>query len=162
MFSIMTMASSTTKPVATVSAISERLSSEKPAVAMRAKVPSRDSGTATEGITVAHRRRRNTAITPITRATVSSRVNCTSCTEARMVTVRSANTSSATPAGSTWRSSGSRARRRSTVSTMLAPGWRRMSISTALWPLAQAESWSFSTPSTTSATSFRRTGAALL
>ena len=53
MFSIITIASSTTKPVAIVSAISDRLSSDMPAKAMTPKVPISDSGTATAGITVA-------------------------------------------------------------------------------------------------------------
>ncbi|KAG1079682.1 hypothetical protein G6F40_016206 [Rhizopus arrhizus] len=45
MFSITTIASSTTKPVATTSAISERLSSDMPAKAITAKVPASDNGT---------------------------------------------------------------------------------------------------------------------
>ncbi len=44
-FSIMTMASSTTKPTEMVSAISERLSIEKPATHMAAQAPTSDSGT---------------------------------------------------------------------------------------------------------------------
>ena len=159
MFSIITIASSTTKPVATTSAISDRLSSDMPAKAITAKVPISDSGTATEGMTVAHSRRRNTKITATTRPMVRIRVNFTSCTEARMVSVRSENTASSTPAGSTDCSCGSSLRTFSTVWTMLAVGWRRISSSTAALPSAQAESWSFSTPSTTSATSFSRTGA---
>ncbi len=49
----MTMASSTTKPVAMVSAISVRLLIEKPARYITPKVPISDSGTATLGIRVA-------------------------------------------------------------------------------------------------------------
>ena len=158
MFSIITIASSTTKPVATTSAISDRLSSDMPAKAITAKVPASDSGTATEGMIVAHSRRRNTKITATTRPMVRIRVNCTSCTEARMVSVRSLKISRCTSAGSTPCSCGRIARMRSTVCTMLAPGWRRTSSSTAGLPSAQAASWSFSTPSTTSATSDSRTG----
>src|SRR6476661_5716258 len=58
MFSITTIASSTTKPVETVSAISERLSSVYPTTYITPKVPSRDSGTTTPGIIVAHMLRR--------------------------------------------------------------------------------------------------------
>ena len=47
MFSIMTMASSTTKPTETASAISERLLIEKPATHISAQVPASDSGTVT-------------------------------------------------------------------------------------------------------------------
>ena len=46
MFSIITIASSTTKPVAIVSAIRLRLLIEKPAKYMTPKVPMSDSGTA--------------------------------------------------------------------------------------------------------------------
>ena len=45
MFSIITMASSTTKPVAIVSAISDRLSRLKPSWYIAASVPTSDSGT---------------------------------------------------------------------------------------------------------------------
>ena len=47
MFSIMTMASSTTKPTETASAISDRLLIEKPATHIAAQVPASDSGTVT-------------------------------------------------------------------------------------------------------------------
>ncbi len=53
MFSIITIASSTTKPVAMVSAISVRLLIEKPARYITPNVPTSDSGTATLGMTVA-------------------------------------------------------------------------------------------------------------
>ena len=56
MFSIMTMASSTTKPVEIVSAISVRLFKLKFSMYMTANVPTSDSGTATLGITVAAKR----------------------------------------------------------------------------------------------------------
>ena len=49
----------------------------------------RDSGTVTAGMIVAHTLRRDTNITMTTSATVSSRVNWTSVTEARIVCVRS-------------------------------------------------------------------------
>jgi hypothetical protein len=53
MFSIITMASSTTKPVEMVRAMSDRLSRLKPSAYMAAKVPTRESGTATLGMMVA-------------------------------------------------------------------------------------------------------------
>ena len=46
-FSIITMASSTTKPTETASAISERLSIENPIAHIAAQVPASDSGTVT-------------------------------------------------------------------------------------------------------------------
>ncbi len=60
MFSIMTMASSTTNPVEMVSAISERLFSEYPHRYITPKVPISDSGTATPGMKVARNERRKT------------------------------------------------------------------------------------------------------
>ncbi len=56
MFSIMTMASSTTKPVPIVSAISDRLSSEKPQNHMTPKVAISDTGSATPAMMVARDR----------------------------------------------------------------------------------------------------------
>ena len=53
MFSTMTIASSTTKPVAMVSDISDRLSTEKPNRYMPASVPTSDSGAARLGVSVA-------------------------------------------------------------------------------------------------------------
>ncbi len=60
MFSIITMASSTTKPVEMVSAISDRLLSEYPHRYITPKVPIRLSGTATPGMSVARSERRKT------------------------------------------------------------------------------------------------------
>src|SRR5580658_11348443 len=53
MFSIMTIASSTTNPVEIVNAINDKLSRLKPSAYIAAKVPTSDSGTATLGIMVA-------------------------------------------------------------------------------------------------------------
>ena len=70
MFSIITMASSTTKPVEMVSAISERLSRLKPTSYMMPKVPMMASGSATLGMTVAQNLRRKRKITRTTSTTV--------------------------------------------------------------------------------------------
>ena len=59
MFSIMTMASSTTKPTETASAISVRLLIEKPAAHMAAQVPASDRGTVMPAAIVGVPRRRN-------------------------------------------------------------------------------------------------------
>jgi hypothetical protein len=58
MFSIITMASSTTKPVAIVNAISDRLFREKLARYITPKVPISDSGTDRLGMIVAGTLRR--------------------------------------------------------------------------------------------------------
>ena len=55
MFSSTTMASSTTKPVAIVSAISERLSRLKPSRYIAPNVPISDTGTATVGMSAGAR-----------------------------------------------------------------------------------------------------------
>ncbi len=69
MFSIITMASSTTKPTEMVSAMSERLSIEKPASHMAAQAPTSDSGTVTPAASTGVMRRRNKNTTAITRQT---------------------------------------------------------------------------------------------
>src|ERR1700682_1844547 len=83
------MASSTTKPTAMVSAISDRLSRLKCIRYIAANEPASASGTVTLGMSVAQKLRKNSRITSTTRQMVSISVNSTSKTEARMVTVRS-------------------------------------------------------------------------
>ena len=158
MFSIITIASSTTKPVPMVSAISERLSSEKPANHITRNVAISDSGSATPAMIVARMVRRKMNTTSTTSPTASTSVNCTSRIEARIVSVRSCTTASLAPTGRMRRSRGSSAWMFWTVCTTLAPGWRRMSMITACWPLYQPETLAFSSPSTTSATSRSITG----
>ena len=97
MFSIITIASSTTKPVEIVSAISERLSRLYPSRYMTANVPTSDSGTAMPGMMVAEALRRNRKMTITTSAVVSISSNSTSSTEARMVVVRSVMTCDVDP-----------------------------------------------------------------
>src|SRR4030081_1354031 len=89
MFSTTTMASSTTKPTAIVSAISDRLSRLKLSRYIVAHEHSSASGTVMLGTNVAQKLRRNSRMTMTTRAMVSASVNSTSATEARMVVVRS-------------------------------------------------------------------------
>ena len=162
----MTIASSTTKPVAMVSAISDRLSSPKPSRLMIAKVPISDSGSATAGMKVARSERRNTKITSTTSTTDMISVICTSSTEARIVSVRSMTMVSLIPDGMAACRRGSSAFTRSTVCTMLAPGWRWMSSTAAgsgalSVPRYQAPTRSFSTPRITLPMSDSRTGAPL-
>jgi len=161
MFSIMTMASSTTKPVEMVSAIKERLFRLKPKRTMTPKVPTRDSGTATLGMMVPARVRRKRKTTRTTRATASISSNCTSSTEPRMVTVRSVSTSTWTAEGSEAWSWGRRRLMRSTTAITLAPGWRWMLTMTAGTSFIHAACRTFSASSITSATAERVTGAPL-
>ncbi len=162
MFSITTIASSTTKPAATTSAISVRLLTENPARYMKPNVPTSDTGTATLGMIVAGRLRRKRKITSTTSATANSSSTCTSCTEARIVTVRSVSTATSTAAGSAAWSCGSCPLMRSTTSITFAPGWRWMLRTIAGTSFIQAASRTFSASSTTVATSERKTGAPFL
>src|SRR5437867_8633663 len=107
MFSIITMASSTTKPVEIVNAIKVRLFRLNPSRYITPKVPTSDKGTATLGIMLAESVRKKRNITSTTRATVSINSNCTSLTEARIVVVRSVSTDTCTEDGKeavSWRS----------------------------------------------------------
>ena len=158
MFSIITIASSTTKPVAMVSAIKVRLLMEKPSKYITPKVPIKDKGTATLGIKVAWALLRNTKITSTTKAMESMSSICTSSTEARMVTVRSFITCTSSDSGKFAFNWGSAAMRRCTVSITLAPGWRWMLMMMASRSLAQALRRTFSGASTKVATSLRRNG----
>ena len=85
-----------------------------------------ETGTAIAGMIVAQRLRRNTKITPTTRPIVSSSVNCTSATEARMVVVRSEITEILIVGGIDSSSCGSAALIACTVLMTLAPGSRWM------------------------------------
>ena len=104
-FSIITMASSTTNPVEFVSAINDRLSRLNPTSFMTPNVPITASGSATLGMTVAQNLRRKTNITITTSTTVRISVNCTSRTEARMVSVWSVKIDTLTAGGIDARSS---------------------------------------------------------
>ena len=133
-FSITTMASSTTKPVEMVMAISERLSRVYPNRYITANVPTSETGTATAGMSVARPLRRKTNTTRMTRPTEIISVLSTSLTEARMVVVRSRTMVVSMPSGIEALIIGSCARMRSTVSMMLAPGWRKMMTVTERLP----------------------------
>ena len=99
MFSSITIASSTTKPTESVSAISDRLSRLYPSKYITANVPTSEHGSARLGIIVAERLRRKMKMTSTTSATVIIIVSFTSCTDSRIVSARSLRTSSETDAG---------------------------------------------------------------
>ncbi len=89
MFSITTIASSTTKPIAITSASRLRLFRVKPSTYITSAAPASESGTVTAAIRVGASRRRNSAMVSTTMASAISRVICTSCSDERMVGVRS-------------------------------------------------------------------------
>ena len=124
MFSITTIASSTTNPLAIASAISDKLSSENPHRYITVHVPISDTGTATAGTSVAGilRRKRNT--TRITSMTEMMSVISISWTDARIVSVRSRMVKRCSPAGIDACSEGIAALMASTVEMILAPGCR--------------------------------------
>ena len=161
MFSSTTIASSTTKPVAMVSAISDRLSIEKPSRYIAPNVPMIEIGTATLGISVARQLRRNRNTTITTSATAMISVCSVSRSDARIVVERSAVGAMSTSAGSDACSCGSMAFTRSIVSMMFAPGWRYRITSTERLPLKRPRLRRSSTESTTSPMSDSFTAAPL-
>ena len=128
---------------------------------MTAKVPTRASGTVTLGMMVAQTLRRNRKMTITTRPMESMRVNCTSCTEARMVSVRSTTVWTSTEGGMAARRPGRAALMRSTVSMTLAPGCLKMKSWMPRLPFCQPARRAFSGPSTARPMSRIRTGAPL-
>src|SRR5271166_5618926 len=116
MFSSITIASSTTKPTAMVSAISDRLSRLYSIRYITAKVQISATGTVTDGMMVAQTLRRNRKITITTRLIDRISVNWTSVTEARMVCVRSTIVLTLMAGGMEASNDGSFALIRSTVS----------------------------------------------
>ncbi len=169
----MTMASSTTKPTAMLRAISDRLSRLKCRGSITAQAPSSANGITTLGISVARRSSRNRKITETTRTTVTSRVNFTSCTAARMVWVRSIRMWTSIPGGMLRSRPGSAFLIWSTVLMTFAPDSLRISRRTSLLLLkfgselpfpanTQAPIWLFSTPRLAWPTSLSLTAAPLL
>ncbi len=161
MFSSTTMASSTTKPTAMVSAISDRLSRLKPHTYITPSVPTSASGTVMDGMMVAHTLRRNRKITITTSAIDSASVNSTSATEARMVSVRSASTLTCTLGGIEASRRGSSALIWSTVVMTLAPGCLKISSCMPRRPFCQPASSRFRGPRMAWPMSRTRTGAPL-
>ena len=158
MFSSMTIASSTTNPTDSVRAISERLSTLKPSRYITANVPTSDIGIARLGISVARRFRRNRKITRITSPSVSTSVNFTSSTDARIDAERSYSSLIVTHAGSCSRNDGSRALTALTTATVFVPGCRWIASTIDRSSLNQAAVLLFSTLSITCPSASRRTG----
>ena len=158
-FSSTTIASSTTKPVATVSAISDRLFRLKPIRYITQKVPSKDTMVATAGMIVARTLRRKALTTSTTSTIEINSVTSISCSDERIELVLSEATASCTSGGNWACSCGSSARTPSTVSMTLAPGCSVTSTITAGSPLNKPSVLMFSTLSATSATSSSRIAA---
>src|SRR6202167_3205986 len=150
MFSITTMASSTTNPVAIVRAIMDKLSMLYLHKYMMANVPIKETGTATLGIRVARTLRRKRKTTKMTSPIDMASVRSTSFTDARMVVVRSSITVKSIAAGMEAFKEGMDARMRSTVSMIWAPGCREIIYKMAGFPFTTPGARTFSTESPTS------------
>ena len=151
------MASSTTKPVATISAINEMVLRLKPKTYMRAKVLIKEAGTATAGMRAARQSRKNSNTTNTTRITAINSVFCASSKEARILGVRSCATCNCTSAGIMASNCGMRSRMASTVSIMLALASRRTISNTPGLSLIKPTLLRSCTESSTVATSCSRT-----
>src|SRR5271166_2049462 len=156
MFSRTTIASSTTKPVEIVNAISDRLSRLKPSRYITPNEPMIEVGTATLGIAAARTLRRNAKTTRITRKTAMISVFSVSARDCRMVFERSTATVRLTSPGRAAIRRGNSARTLSTAVMMFAPGWRDSTTATPGLPLTSPALRRSSTESTTSATPDRR------
>ncbi len=110
---------------------------------------------------VAQALRRNRKITITTRAMESMSVNSTSCTEARMVCVRSTMVRTWMVGGISASSRGNAALIRSTVAMTLAPGCLNITSSTPLWPFCQDSNSRFCGPRVAVPISRTRIGAPL-
>ena len=134
MFSTTTMASSTTRPVATTSASSVMTLIEKPTAQMAASVPISDTGMEIAGAMVARNERRKARMMRMTMTFASKRLMITSRTDSRMNTASSRVMEMSTPAGSVLRSSSTAACTPSEMSMVLACAWRMMSMPIAVLP----------------------------
>ena len=126
---------------------------------MTPNVPMSDTGTATVGMSAARGVRRKANTTSVTRITEMISDISTSCSEARMVGVRSRTTALLIAAGNEAWTCGNAARTLSTVAMTFAPGLRKTTTSTAGWPLESPPARRSSTESRTSATSESCSGA---
>src|SRR5437879_6571594 len=118
----MTMASSTTNPTESVSAINDRLSTLNPSRYIAVNVPTMDIGSARLGMIVAETLRKNTKMTITTNAMVRINVNLTSPTDWRIERDRSNNVSNFTDGGSCVRRTSNLLITSSTTWTVLVPG----------------------------------------
>src|SRR5206468_4606671 len=137
MFSSITMASSTTKPMARIRAIMDRLSSVYPNTYITAKVPTSENGRARLGMTVAEKFLRNRKITITTRPSVRAMVNWMSRNEFLIDCEPSYRILRWTEGGSWAMIVGSNFLIASAMATALTPGWRwmaRIIDRSALWP----------------------------
>ncbi len=124
MFSSITIASSTTKPIERISAIIERLLRLKCISCMTANVPRMEKGSASAGMSVADPLWRKRKMTATTSSSVTSIVTCTSWNASRIVRERSCRGVRCADGGSCETNDGRRLRTASVTSIVLLPGCR--------------------------------------
>src|SRR5258708_2799249 len=134
MFSSITIASSTTKPMERISAIMEMLLRLKLSRYITEKVPMMENGSAMAGIMVAEEIRRKRKITMMTRAKVAAIVNWISLNASRMFFERSPRMPRWTEGGSDAWKAGSSRLMLSVTSMVLLPGWRMTARLTPIVP----------------------------
>jgi hypothetical protein len=135
MFSNITMASSTTSPIASTRASRVRMLIEKPSKAMTAKVPITEIGIAVIGMTTARQSRRKKKITAMTMAKAMKKVVKTSSTERWTNTELSYPTVTTIPSGSSASMVGMRFLTPSATSNRLDFDWRTTPRPTVGTPL---------------------------
>jgi len=134
-FSSTMIASSTTMPIASVSASSVKLLIENPRKYITANVATMEAGIARPGMTVARKFRRKTKMITTTSAAAISSVSSASRIERLTKVDWSKATSRLTPGGSDCWMRGSSWRIASATSMMLAFDWRMTPMATAGVPL---------------------------
>ncbi|MNI28646.1 hypothetical protein D3C73_824340 [compost metagenome] len=126
MFSTTTMASSTTRPMASTRASSVSRFSEKPSGARTMKVDSKQMGATIDGMSAARRLPRKMKLTRATRAMAMPMVIHTSSMAWEVKTELSDPTSRVVPGGRLWRTSSIRARAPLEICRSLDWAWRVM------------------------------------
>ena len=157
MFSSTTMASSTTRPMASTSASSVSVLTVKPASAMSAKAPIRLTGIVTSGMIDARSVRRKTNTTSATSTTASATVVYTALIERSMKTDKSLASTTFTLAGRSRWICGISARTPSATSSGLAVALRMTPVLMEGTPFRRTRLRSLAAASSTRATSRSRT-----
>ena len=134
-FSRTMIASSTTIPIARISASSVRLLIVKPSAYMTPNAAMIDVGMARPGMSVARRFRRKTKMMMTTRIAARTSVSSASRIDARTKSALSKPFTSSTPGGSEARMTGRVSSTASDTSTRLALDWRTTPTPTDCWPL---------------------------
>ena len=158
MFSSTTIASSTTRPIASTSASSVSVLIEKPSTSISVNAPTSDTGIVTSGTSIARQLRRKNRHTAATSSTASQMVENTASIERSMNTVVSLAMVIDMPSGSSACSRGIISSRPRLRSSGLATDCLMRPIDTAGRPMKRTEVRSLSGATSTRPTSRMRTG----